>query len=139
MHKSRAEWSSVRYVIRWLFVSWLANAVVLGITGWILSGVTFHGSGWTLIWSALVFGVLNTVLKPILKLLTLPFAVLTLGIAWFFVSMLMLWLTQLIIGGFDIHGFWNYVWATIIVWAVNLAIDLLFRGEHGRAGAPATA
>jgi len=114
-------------VIRWLAVSWLANVIVLGVTGWLLSGVTFHGSAWTLIWSALVFGVLNTILKPVLKLLTLPFAILTLGIAWFFVSLFMLWLTQWIIGGFEINGFWNYVWATIIVWIVNLVVDRGFR------------
>ena len=48
-------------------------------------------------WAALVFGVLNTILKPILRLLTLPFAIVTLGLAWFFVSMLMLWLTALIV------------------------------------------
>jgi putative membrane protein len=129
----------VHDVIRWLLVSWLANAIVLGITGWILSGVSFNGSGWTLIWAALVFGVLNTILKPLLKLLTLPFAVITLGLVWFFVSMLMLWLTQLIVGGFEIHGFWNYVWATIIVWVVNLVVDILIRDDRGRAGAPATA
>jgi putative membrane protein len=126
-------------VIRWLLVSWALNAVVLGITGWILSGVSFNGSGWTLIWAALVFGLLNTILKPILKLLTLPLAIVTLGIAWFFVSMLMLWLTDLIIGAFDIDGFWNYVWATIIVWAVNLVLDALFRREDNRAGSLATA
>lgn len=126
-------------MIRWLLVSWLANAIVLGIAGWILSGVSFHGSGWTLIWAAVVFGVLNTILKPLLKLLTLPFAVITLGLVWFFISMLMLWLTQLIVGGFDIHGFWNYVWATIIVWAVNLVVDILIRDDRGRAGATATA
>jgi putative membrane protein len=126
-------------VIRWLLVSWALNAVVLGITGWILSGVSFNGSGWTLIWAALVFGLLNTILKPILKLLTLPLAIVTLGIAWFFVWMLMLWLTDLIIGAFDIDGFWNYVWATIIVWAVNLVLDALFRREDNRAGSLATA
>jgi putative membrane protein len=126
-------------MIRWLFVSWLTNALALGFTGWVLSGVTFHGSGWTVVWAALVFGVLNTILKPLLKLLTLPLAVVTLGIAWFFVSMLMLWLTALIIGDFDINGFWNYVWATIIVWAVNLVLDFVFREERGRAGTPAPA
>ena len=126
-------------MIRWLLVSWAANAVVLGLTAWILSGVSVNGSGWTLIWAALVFGVLNTILKPLLKLLTLPFAVITLGLVWFFISMLMLWLTQLIVGGFDIHGFWNYVWATIIVWAVNLVVDILIRDDRGRAGATATA
>jgi putative membrane protein len=124
-------------MIRWLLVSWAANAVVLGITGWILSGVSFGGSAWTVLWAALVFGVLNTILKPLLKLLTLPFAVLTLGIAWFFVSMLMLWLTALLVGGFDIRGFGTYVWATIIVWATNLIVDAVLRG--GRAASPVTA
>ena len=127
MLRRSAAIDSVRAVIRWLGVSWAANVVVLGITGWLLHGVTFHGSAWTLIWSALVFGVLNTILKPVLKLVTLPAAILTLGVAWFFVSLLMLWLTQWIIGGFEIHGFWNYVWATIIVWVVNVVIDRLFR------------
>jgi putative membrane protein len=125
-------------MLRWLLLSWAANAVVLGVAGWILSGVSFNGSGWTLIWAALVFGILNTILKPIVKLLTLPLAIVTLGIAWFFVSMLMLWLTDLIIGGFDIDGFWNYVWATIIVWAVNLVLDTLFRADERRAGSLAT-
>ncbi|NUR75050.1 MAG: phage holin family protein [Thermoleophilia bacterium] len=126
-------------MIRWLLVSWASNAVVLGVAGWILSGVSFNGSAWTLIWAALAFGVLNTILKPILKLLTLPLAIVTFGIAWFFVSMLMLWLTDLIIGGFNIDGFWNYVWATIIVWAVNVVLDALFRGEDFPIGSLARA
>jgi putative membrane protein len=126
-------------VIRWLLASWAANAVALGVTSWILSGVSVNDSFWTLVWASLVFGILNTILKPILKLVTLPLAVITLGIAWFFVSLLMLWLTDLIIGAFDIKGFWNYVWATIIVWAVNLVIDLVFRGEGRHLESPAPA
>ena len=122
-------------MIRWILVSWAANAVALGVTGLLLHGVTFHHSFWTLIFAAAVFGVLNTILKPILKLLTLPLAVITLGIAWFFVSMAMLWLTTLIVGKFDIDGFWNYVWATVIIWAVNLVIDALFRSRG--EGSPA--
>ena len=126
-------------MIRWLLVSWATNAVVLGITGLILHGVSFNHSAWTLIWSAAVFGVLNTILKPILKLVTLPFALLTLGIAWFFVSLFMLWLTAAIVGAFSIDGFWNYVWATIIIWAVNVVLDtVVFRAAGGgRAGSPA--
>ena len=114
-------------MVKWLLVSWAVNAIVLGIVGWILGSVTFHGSTSTVIWSALIFGILNTVLKPVLKLVTLPIALVTFGLAWFFVSMLMLWLTQKIINGFDIHGFWNYVWATILVWAVNMVVDGVFR------------
>jgi putative membrane protein len=128
-------------MLRWLFVSWIANAVTLGITALVLDGVNVNGSAGTLFVAALVFGVLNTILKPILKLVTLPFAVLTLGIAWFFVSMLMLWLTDLLVSGFDIKGFGTYIWATIIVWAVNLVVDNIFHREShsGRRRATATA
>ena len=127
-------------MLRWLVVSWAANAVVLAIAAGILSGVTFHGSFGALVLAAAVFGVLNTILKPILKLLTLPLAVLTLGIAWFFVSLMMIWLTTLIVGKFDIDGFWNYVWATIIIWALNMLVDaVLFRSvRDGHGVVPAT-
>ena len=121
-----------------LLVSWAANAVVLAVVAAIFSGVTVHHSFWTLVWAAAVFGVLNTVLKPVLKLLTFPLALVTLGVAWFFVALMMLWLTDAIIGGFDISGFWTFVGATVIAWIVNLALDrLLFRRHeadgHGRA------
>jgi putative membrane protein len=119
-------------VLRWLVVSWAANAVVLAIAAGLLSGVTFHGSFGALVLAAAVFGVLNTILKPILKLITLPFAIITLGIAWFFVSMLMLWLSALIVPKFDIDGFWNYVWATIIVWLANILVDAVLRPHAAR-------
>ena len=107
------------------------NAIVLGVTGWLLSGVTFHGSAWTVIIAAAVFGILNTILKPILKLLTFPFAVATLGIAWFFVSLFMLWLTVVIVPDFAIDGFWNYVWATVIIWALNIVVDAVLSPSRG--------
>ena len=56
--------------------------------------------------------------------MTLPLAILTFGIAWFFVSMLMLVITKAIVSGFQIHGFWALVEATLIVWVVNLILDL---------------
>jgi putative membrane protein len=106
-----------------LALSWLTNAIVLAIVAGVLSGV--HVSDvWALLEAAAVFGVLNTVLKPILRLVTLPLAILTLGIAWFFVSLLMLVLTNNIVSGFHIDGFWTFVEATLIVWAVNMVLDL---------------
>ena len=108
-----------------LALSWVLNVAVLALVAWLLSGVTFNGSGWTLVIAAAVFGVLNTLLKPILKLLTFPLAIFTLGLAWFGVAMFMLWLTDAIVPDFDINGFWTLVWATIIVWASNLALDLI--------------
>ncbi len=109
-------------VIRSLAISWAANAIVLLVVTVVLSGATSENVKDLLIAAAL-FGVLNTILKPILRLLTLPFAVITLGLVWFFVAMLMLAITSAVVSGFEIHGFWTYVWATVIVWLVNVVLD----------------
>ena len=106
-----------------LVISWLTNALVLAIVAAVLSGVRVRNAG-SLLAAAAVFGVLNTVLKPLLRLLTFPLAIFTFGIAWFFVSLLMLVLTRDIVSGFTIHGFWTLVEATLIVWVVNLVLDL---------------
>jgi putative membrane protein len=107
-----------------LTLSWVANAVVLAVVTGILSGVEVDSAG-DLIRAALLFGILNTILKPLLRLLTLPLAFITLGLIWFGVAMLMLWLTDLLVDGFDIHGFRSLVWATIVVWAVNVVLDFV--------------
>jgi putative membrane protein len=109
---------------RQLTLSWIANAVVLAIVTAVLSGVTSDNAG-SLIWAALLFGILNTILKPILRLLTLPLAFITLGLIWFGVAMLMLWLTAVLVDGFAIHGFRTLFWATVIVWVVNVVLDFV--------------
>jgi putative membrane protein len=105
-----------------LGVSWLTNALVLAVVAGVLSGVHVSNLG-SLLLAAAVFGVLNTILKPLLRLITLPLALVTFGIAWFFVSLLMLALTNAIVSGFVMHGFWTLVKATLIVWIVNLVLD----------------
>jgi putative membrane protein len=107
-----------------LTLSWVANAVVLAVVTVVLSGVKSDSAG-DLIRAALLFGILNTILKPILRLLTLPLAFITLGLIWFGVAMVMLWLSSIFIDGFSIHGFWTYVWATVIVWVVNVVLDFV--------------
>jgi putative membrane protein len=113
-----------------LLLSWVANAVVLAVVTAVLSGVEVDSAG-DLIRAALLFGVLNTILKPVLRLLTLPFAFITLGLVWFGVAMLMLWLTSVVVDGFDIHGLMALIWATIIVWAVNVVLDFVPGPWHG--------
>jgi len=105
-----------------LAISWGTNALVLAVVAGLLAGVTVSSAG-ALIVAAAVFGVLNTMLKPLIRLVTLPLAILTLGIAWFFVSLLMLVLTNDIVDGFHVQGFWSFVEATLVVWLVNLVLD----------------
>jgi len=110
--------------LAYLLLSWLANAVVLAVVAWIFTDVD-RGTTGQLLAAAAIFGILNTFLKPLLRFVTFPLAVFTLGIVWFGVSMLMLDLTDALVKGFDIHGFWTLVWATIAVWAVNFIIDVV--------------
>ncbi|HET8752548.1 MAG TPA: phage holin family protein [Gaiellaceae bacterium] len=106
-----------------ILVAWAVDAASLAVAAWIFSGVSVGGAAGTLILAALVYGLLASFVKPVLKVLTLPLAILTLGVAWFFVAMFILWLTDAIIGGFRIDGFWTLVGATVVVWAVGAAAD----------------
>ena len=98
-----------------ILVAWAVDAAALAIAAWIFSGISVGGSAGTLILAALV--------KPVLKLLTFPLAILTLGIAWFFVAMFILWLTDVFVSGLHIDGFWTLVGGTIVVWIVGAVAD----------------
>jgi putative membrane protein len=133
-HPPRPHRAGIR-LLAYLLVCWAANAVVLAIVCWIFDDIQ-AGTNAQLLTAAAVFGVLNTIVKPILRLFTFPLAVFTLGLAWFAVSMLMLWLTSVLVSGFDVNGFWTYVWATIVIWLLNVAVDLvMWRGRAAAAGA----
>ena len=84
------------FVVR-LLVAWAVDAASLAVAAWIFTGISVGGSAGTLIVAALVYGILATFVKPLLKLLTFPLAIVTLGIAWFFVAMFILWLTDVIV------------------------------------------
>jgi putative membrane protein len=112
-----------------------ANAIVLGVTAWLLGDVVVDD--WVaLLLAAIVFGVVNALVKPVVTVLGLPVIIVTLGVALFFINMLMLWLTDAVVGGFDIEGgFWTYVAATFFVWLVNVLLELVppfKRGPHLR-------
>ena len=107
-----------------------ANALALGAAAWLLDGVTVDG--WVaLVLAAVVFAVVNLLVKPVVTILGIPLIILTLGVALFFVNMLMLWLTDVLVGGgFEIEGFWTFVGATIVVWLVNWAVESIAPRER---------
>ena len=122
-HAAANELGMIR-LAKQLALSWAANAVVLAIVTGVLGGVTVDSTS-DLLRAALLFGILNTILKPVLRALTLPLAFITLGLIWFGVAMVMLWLTAISIDGFAIHGFASLFWATVIVWVVNVVLDFV--------------
>src|SRR6476660_393951 len=114
-----------------ILLNWLVDAAALALAAWIFTGISVGGDAGTPILAALVYGILATFVKPLLKLLTLPLAILTLGIAWFFVAMFILWLTDLIVSGLHINGFWTLVGGTIVVWLVGAIADRWLFGKEG--------
>jgi putative membrane protein len=119
--------------MRRLIIVTAANAVALWAAARLVGDVDLSSSWWTVILAALVLTLLNWFVKPVIKLLALPLVLLTLGIALFFISMFMLWLTSAIVSGFDIDGFWPLVEATIIVWVVNMIFEALFDPKDTRS------
>jgi putative membrane protein len=120
----------VPFLVR-ILVGWAVDAASLAVAAWIFTGISVGGSVGTLILAALVYGILATFVKPLLKLITFPLAVLTLGIAWYFVAMFILWLTDLIVGGLHINGFWTLVGGTFVVWAVGAIADHFLFPKRG--------
>ncbi len=108
-----------------ILLLWAFNAVALIVADWLVDGIRFDDE-WVVIPAGAVFGIVNWLVKPIVTLLSLPLIILTLGIALFFVNLLMLYITSWVVPGFDIDGFWSAVGATIIIWLVNTVLQGVF-------------
>lgn len=107
----------------------LATAAALWVAVLLVPGITFTGSWIGMLGVALVFGVVNAVIRPILKLLTCPLVVLTLGLFVFVLNALMLWLASEISQafgiGFDVDGFIAAFVGALIVGVVSTLLNLL--------------
>ena len=105
------------WVVRFLIAAAI-NVLALLVADWAFDGVTIDGWG-PLIMGGVVLGLANVFLKPLVTFIALPLILLTFGIAYFFVNVVMLLFTEWITPDFSIDGFWTYVGATIVVWLVN--------------------
>ena len=114
-----------------LAVAWAINAAALWAADALWGSVRIHGWAAYLIGSA-VLGIANTVLKPVLALLTLPLIIVTLGFAYLAINIAMVALAEWIAPNFSIDGFWTYVGVVVVVWAVNwIGREVVDRIEEG--------
>jgi putative membrane protein len=113
----------VPWLIR-LAVVYGINVLALIVVDWMFDSVTI-GRWWSLLLGAFVLTIGNLIIKPILAILTLPLIIVTFGLAYFAINVLMLALAEWIAPDFSIDGFWTYVGATIVVWLVNVAVGWL--------------
>jgi putative membrane protein len=115
----------------------LINAVALWITPYFVSGISYQGSWASLLLVALVFGVLNASLRPLLKLLTFPLLILTLGLFTFVINAFMLlitgWISDRLNLGFHVAGFWSAFWGGLVISIVSLVMSLLVKSRQRNA------
>ena len=101
---------------------WLASVIVPGMG---------FASGWTLLWAALILGVVNALIRPILVILTLPLTILTLGLFLLVVNAAMLGLVAAMLDGFTLSGFWSALFGALLV-SIFSGIASNFVGPSGR-------
>ena len=118
-----------RLALRWAF-----NVAALFVAAWVLSGVSYGNDWWALLIAAIVFTLVNAFIKPILTILSIPFIVITLGIFYFLLNILILYITDWIVGPFEIKTFWWGALAALIVSIVNGILHMIFGdpSEFGR-------
>ena len=114
-------------MIRDLLFRLVGNFAALWVASAIFDEMTYGDAFGVLLLAAVVFTIVNFFIKPILAILSIPFIIITFGIAYFVINMLMLVLTDAVVGEFEVGGFWTVVGATIVVWFVNVVVSTLLR------------
>jgi putative membrane protein len=120
--------------MRSLLLHWLLNAAALWVAALLLPGLDFRGTIVQLLLVAAVFGIVNSLLRPILTVLTCPLIVLTLGLFTLVINALMLMLTGALSArwglGFTVSGFWAAFFGGLVVALVSVALSLVLPGKR---------
>ena len=115
------------------------NACALAIAAWLFDGIVVNGSSdrerlLTLLVVALIFGVVNEFVRPIVSFLSIPLYILTLGLFYFIVNALMLWLTSWVCDlldiGFRVHGFWTAIFGAIVITIVCWVMGMILPSDR---------
>ncbi|MBI2330774.1 MAG: phage holin family protein [Chloroflexi bacterium] len=115
------------------FFRWVINAVALYAAVWIVPGIEYLGSWTGILALALIMGLLNALVRPLLKFLTCPLIILTLGLFTIVINTVMLLLTSSIGQSFGIplvvDGFWSAVLGSLVISIVSIIMSVIFRDE----------
>ena len=117
-----------KFIIRWVI-----NAVALFAAVWIVPGIDYLGDWVGILWLALIIGLLNSLVRPLLKFLTCPLIILTLGLFTLVINTAMLLLTRTIgqtLGiGLSVDGFWSALLGSLVMSVVSIVMSVIFRDE----------
>ena len=120
--------------MRHLLLRWIINAVALAVAATIVSGIHVDGGWLVLALVALIFGLVNALIRPVVALLTCPLIILTLGLFTLVINAAMLLLASWIAGllgiGFMVDGFWPAFWGGLVISIVSIILSMLVHEGH---------
>jgi putative membrane protein len=120
-------------VLLTLLIRWIVLAFAFAFTSWLLAGMNVSGGIWAYLWIAALFGIVNAVLGTLLRLLTLPLMIVTLGLFSIVVNAAMLEVIDAISSHLTIDDFfWTAIWAAIILALSAVILDLIVEAAFRR-------
>jgi putative membrane protein len=120
-------------VVTFLLLRIAITAVAFGLTSWLLSGMEMSGGVFAYLWVSILFGLVNALIGTFVRLITLPFIILTLGLFAVLINALMLQITDALTSHLTIDEFWwTAVWAAIVLGIVTMILDLVIRSLLAR-------
>jgi putative membrane protein len=117
---------SAREAAMWLVGRILSNAVALWATSVLVPGISFRGDLLTLVVAGALFGLFNLIVKPIAIVLSLPALVLTLGLFYFVLNGILLWIAGLVIPGYSVSGIISGMLGSLVIAIVNWVLGIIF-------------
>lgn len=116
-------------MLRNFLLSWIIVALAFAVTAWLLDGVSVHGGVAGYLWISLLFGIINVFLGTILRLISLPFIILTLGLILVLINAVVLAVTDALTSDLTISSFfWDAIWAAIVLSIATVVVGWIVRG-----------
>jgi putative membrane protein len=117
------------------FLRWVINAIALYLAVLLLPGIDHQGGWVSIIWLALIFGLVNALFRPLLNVLTCPLIILTLGLFTLVLNTFLFWLTSAIAQSFNLNliisdpVWWNAFLGGLVVSVVSIVMSTIFKEE----------
>lgn len=112
-----------------IFITWLINTIAIMIAIKFVPGVTFTGEWWGILLTGVVFGFVNAIIRPVVKLFTFPLLILSLGLFSFIINAMMLgitsWISEQLNLGFNVEGFKAAFLGSLIISLITLTLSCL--------------
>jgi len=111
--------------MKWI-VRFIVSGVSLWIADWLIDSISLRGFG-TALFAALILGLVNLTIKPLLVMFTLPATIFSFGLFLLVINAFTYWFASLFVPGFEIYSFWGAFWGAIVTTIINGILDGLLK------------